>query len=88
MKTVAPSQVGKDFVKFDFAPNQMYVSLDAPSQILKFTVNVPQNNYFSIGFGATMTNTDMITWTAKQASSTTVNMWSVKNIYTPTADPN
>jgi len=60
--SILPSQTTDTFVKFDLDSTQLYVSIDAVLNKIKFNAIIPDNNYFSIGFGSTMTNTDMILW--------------------------
>jgi hypothetical protein len=43
---------------------------------VRFNVTVPNNNYFSVGFGKTMTNCDMVMWQANGEQSKTVDLWS------------
>lgn len=51
-----------------------------------FNVTVPVNNYFALGFGVDMVNTDMILWTADGISSSTKDLWSTGYL-TPIVDP-
>ena len=53
--------------------------------MVHFTATVPDNNYFSIGFGPTMYNTDMILWQASGATSKVTDLWSTKHA-TPLTD--
>ena len=43
---------------------------------VSFQVVVPNNNYFSIGFGSTMRSTDMVVWMANGYQSQTIDLWS------------
>ena len=43
---------------------------------VSFQVVVPNNNYFSIGFGSTMWSTDMVVWMANGYQSQTIDLWS------------
>ena len=47
---------------------------------------IQKNSYFAIGFGQTMTNTDMWLWQAQGANSTVTDMWSVSNSVMPIID--
>eukprot|EP00347_Sterkiella_histriomuscorum_P007376 403349177 len=51
----------------------------------RFQATVPNNQYFSIGFGKTMTNCDMVLWQAQQASSKVQDMYS-RGRYQPDID--
>ncbi len=64
VSTTAPTLVTDKFVKFDLERTQLFIELENDKNIIKFIANVPLNSYFSIGFGSTMTNTDMILWQA------------------------
>jgi hypothetical protein len=64
----------------------LYVGIDAPKQILKFNVTIPDQNYFAIGFGKSMTNTDMIVWQAQGSKSLCQDWWSTSNTNMPTID--
>jgi len=44
-----------------------------------FTITVPNNNYFAIGFGPTMYSTDMILWQASGATSKVTDLWSTSH---------
>ena len=52
----------------------------------RFTATVPNNQYFSIGFGKTMTNCDMVLWQANGNSSLITDLWSTGRS-TPARDP-
>ncbi len=41
-----------------------------------FTAIVPNNQYFAIGFGKTMTNCDMVLWQANGNASLVTDLWS------------
>lgn len=43
----------------------------------RFQVTMPQGHYFSIGFGPTMTNCDMVIWQANGKDSRVQDLWSV-----------
>ena len=52
---------------------------------IRMNVTVPNNHYFSVGFGKTMTNCDMVLWQANGLQSKTVDLWS-KGRFTPDTD--
>ena len=60
-------------------------SWDPSTKMVRFTATVPNNNYFSIGFGSTMYSTDMILWQASGASSKVTDLWSTSES-TPLTD--
>lgn len=52
-----------------------------PPTKMTFEVDVPYNSYLAIGFGSTMSNTDMIIWQAQSESAslsehTYLDLWS------------
>ena len=49
---------------------------DRDTQELVFKAVVPNNTWFSIGFGESMTNTDMIGWFVKDKAGSNVDYWS------------
>ena len=51
----------------------------------RFNVIVKSNQYFSLGFGKTMTNCDMVVWQANGANSKVVDLWSTGHP-TPSTD--
>ena len=50
-----------------------------------FKVDMPDDSWFSIGFGPNMTNTDMIGWFSDKGVGSTKDYWSTANI-PPTVD--
>ena len=52
---------------------------------VRFTVVIPFNNYFAIGYGLTMFNTDMVIWEANGANSTALDLYSTGEV-APTVD--
>ena len=52
---------------------------DRDTQELVFKAVVPNNAWFSIGFGESMTNTDMIGWFVKDKAGSTVDYWSTSH---------
>jgi len=64
VSTTVPTLVTDKFVKYDLERTQLFIELENDKNIIKFIANVPLNSYFSIGFGPTMKNTDMILWQA------------------------
>jgi len=76
--TVAPLAVTASYVFYKLANSYLTISLNTTINQFTFIATVPNNNYFSIGFGPTMTNTDMILWQANGASGSRVSdMWAV-----------
>lgn len=59
---------------------------DDSAQEIVFKAVVPDNSWLSIGFGPTMTNTDMISWTVFNGSGITKDLYSA-SYGTPTTDP-
>lgn len=53
---------------------------------IELIVVIPDNMYFSIGFGNSMLDCDMIAWHAKGAESTVVDYWSTKRADAPSVD--
>lgn len=49
---------------------------DESSQELVFHAKVPDNTYFSIGFGENMISTDMIAWSVKDGVGSIRDLWS------------
>ena len=75
--TVKPLAVTSSYVYFKLANTLITVSLNTTLNQFTFITTVPNNNWFSLGFGPTMTNTDMILWQANGATgSRTSDMWS------------
>ena len=72
-------------VKYSFAGNDLQISWDVTNQVVTLVAVVPENNYFSVGFGRDMYNTDMILWQNKASSAVTTDLWS-KDRGTPKAD--
>jgi len=52
------------------------VEPDYNTQTLYFEAKVPNNSWFSIGFGQTMSNTDMIAWRAASDQSDSLDLYS------------
>jgi len=52
---------------------------------IRMNVTVPNNHYFSVGFGKTMTNCDMVIWQANGLQSRAVDLYS-KGRFTPDTD--
>ena len=50
---------------------------DKAAQDLVLRTVVPDNSWFSIGFGKSMENTDMMTWFVDNGTGRTVDYWSV-----------
>ena len=51
-------------------------SWEPETKMVTFVATVPNNNYFAIGFGTSMRNTDMILWQAIGEKSVTTDLWS------------
>ena len=52
---------------------------------VRFSATVPNNHYFSIGFGSTMYSTDMVVWQANSQNSLVLDLWSTGH-QTPITD--
>lgn len=52
------------------------MNYDGASQKLLFKVQVRANTWFGIGFGTTMTNTDMITFSARGDNGEVIDQYS------------
>ena len=50
--------------------------LDEASNELVFLADIPNNSWLSIGFGTSMSNTDMIAWFAKDGRGAIRDLWS------------
>jgi len=59
--------------------SNLQYSWDPETSLVHFTITVPNNNYFSIGFGPTMYNTDMILWQATGETSEVTDLWSTSH---------
>lgn len=57
----------------------------ADKGMMMFVVKAKNNSYFGLGFGPTMTNTDMVIWQANGDKSTQWDAWSA-NTLAPTQD--
>ena len=55
---------------------ELVMCYDKAAQALVFRAEVPDNSWFSIGFGNSMKNTDMITWFVDNETGRTVDYWS------------
>lgn len=60
---------------------------DVTSQELVFEVDQPDDSWFSIGFGNTMSNTDMISWSVNNGKGKARDLWST-NYSAPIEDEN
>ena len=49
---------------------------DDGEERMQFFVTMPDQMYFSIGFGGSMRNTDMVAWHANRDKSDVVDYWS------------
>lgn len=70
LSTVGATLQTDTYVKYNLGSSQLFVELDAPTNTIKFTVNVPTKSYFSIGFGEDMYDTDMLLWQARTSALT------------------
>jgi hypothetical protein len=52
---------------------------DKNAEELVFKAVIPNNSWFAIGFGPTMTNTDMIAWFADDKIGETRDLWSTSH---------
>lgn len=50
--------------------------LDEAASELVLIADIPNDSWFAIGFGTSMTNTDMIVWFAKQGQGAIRDLWS------------
>jgi hypothetical protein len=57
----------------------------ATQTLIRFNVSVPLNQYLSIGFGADMSNVDMVVWQAYGANSRCIDLYSRQKT-TPSTD--
>lgn len=64
---------------------QLYVSWDVAMEKVVYDVLVMDKSYIAIGYGTTMTNTDMVSWNANGLSSYQQDMYGIGEI-TPTTD--
>ena len=55
---------------------ELVMCYDKAAKDLVFRTTVPNNSWFSIGFGNTMKNTDMISWFVDNETGRTVDYWS------------
>ena len=70
-----------------FAPDMtLQVSYDTVLQKVKYTVTVPNGQYFAIGYGWSMKNTDMVSWHASGNASNQKDLWSTSNEEDPQPD--
>ena len=84
--TVAPLAITSSYVFYKLANSYLTIMLNTTINQFTFIATVPNNNYFSIGFGPTMTNTDMILWQANgKIKSRTSDLWSF-DLTTPMND--
>jgi len=60
-------------------------SYDSATNSVVYDVCVNANTYLSIGYGSSMTNTDMVYWGANGASSQVLDLWSTGHS-TPSTD--
>ena len=65
------------FRGYEFKMEVAYIPEDdKEEERMQFFVTMPDKMYFSIGFGGSMTNTDMIAWHADATRSKVVDYWS------------
>lgn len=53
----------------------LYAFYDTTNLVVQYDVIVMNNTYLAIGYGTSMTDTDMIYWGANGASSVQQNLW-------------
>ena len=66
-------------VKYTFQNHDLQVTWDLATSTAQFVASVPVDNYFSIGFGSNMYNTDMILWQNSASSAKTTDLWSTSH---------
>ena len=65
------------FQEKEFTMEVAYIPADDDEEErMQFFVTMPDKMYFSIGFGGSMRNTDMIAWQADGRNSKVVDYWS------------
>ncbi len=50
--------------------------MTSEGETINFIVNVPHNSYFAIGFGTSMTDTDMLAFRSSKDKSKVEDLWS------------
>ena len=76
------------FRGYSFKMEVAYIPADDDEEErMQFFVTMPDKMYFSIGFGGSMRNTDMITWHADGIYSKVADYWSTERD-TPEKDDN
>lgn len=65
--------------------SQLSASYDATNDVVVYDVLVMAQSYLAIGYGTSMTNTDMCYWGSNGASSLQEDLWSTGNT-APTVD--
>ena len=58
---------------------------DPINDVVVYDVCVPDGNWFAIGYGSSMTNTDMVWWSANTTNSTQLDLYSLTTT-TPSID--
>lgn len=58
---------------------ELVMCYDKAAKDLVFRTTVPDNSWFSIGFGKSMKNTDMISWFVDNETGRTVDYWSTNH---------
>ena len=64
---------------------RLYANYDSNLGLVQYDVFVAQNSYVAIGYGTSMTNTDMVYWANNGSSSVQEDMYSTTN-KTPSFD--
>ena len=66
-------------VQFKLFHNDLNIRL-IDKNTFQMTATVPDSNYFAIGFGENMYNTDMILWQAEQEKSRVTDLWAIHHM--------
>jgi hypothetical protein len=78
-KLTNPIEQNGASIKFKLDNTDLTLSWDQLTSKLQMVVDVPSNQYFSIGFGASMVDTDMIVWQTPSSGPSTTDLWSTSN---------
>ena len=79
-KTVPATSASSTEVHYLLSEDSLKVTWDQTTSVVTFEVTVPTNTYFGLGFGPTMTNTDMILWQNYGDASLVTDLWSNTNV--------
>ena len=64
------------------------ISYNPINQTINYIANIPNKGYFSVGYGTSMYNTDMIVWFAMGATSSQSDLYSTSHDKPKTLTPN